>query len=400
MSVEIQEAVRSRFEQFINKYQRAFPHYIEARYSKKLNLWVSIVQMALFLVGGIVGSLVLLIKPKKKLYFFEGGRFSELHALLPADQVVIIGGLRELRYCKQHGYGFHWDGYIRKLFNIFYFLKINMAMSILIFMVRNLIGRQLGNTGRLFLFEDTVQIGCSLALILKDITPVICIAHGTISKEQAGFDLVADGGVCSFNFVYDEYQRRTLERLGSICFKMGLPYEIPELLGWSEEVVLIEQSTPDMPEEYEFWLPLMVNLYGFLRKSGYSVIYRARPGVDTRTLIDKFDVVHSGDKMSLLSGARKIFIGSNSTLLYEAKIAGHVTIGLDDSRFPYVREYLTDFEIFEFAEEAVNIILTEAFLMLKSREKVKNQPLCDRFYDCINQLEGHIIRTSGPSLAN
>jgi hypothetical protein len=383
----IREEVKARFEAFLVKYRHAFPHYIATRYSKKPNYFVSLLQIGIFTVGGVLVALATLFQTKRQLNFFEGGRFVELHALLPADSVVIIGGLREWRYCKQHGYRFHWDGYIRKLFNIFYFLKLNIAMSILIFLIQNLIGRRLGANGRLFVFEDTVQIGVSLSLILKDITPVVCIAHGTISRAGANFDLVADGGVCAFNFVYDEHQAKVLENLGSTCFIMGLPYEIPKLSGWVEQIILIEQSTPDMPEEYDVCLPIMVTLYQLLKQAGHDVTYRARPGVDVSTLLDKFDSIHAGDKMQLLAGRRKVFVGYNSTLLYEAKVCGHVTVGLDDSMFPFMRRYSTDFVLSEITGTSVNASIGEALIKLRGEPSVSNEPLKNRFYACLENLE-------------
>jgi hypothetical protein len=224
-------------------------------------------------------------------------------------------------------------------------------------------------------------------LILKDMTPVVCIAHGTISTAGANFDLVPDGGVCRFNFVYDEYQAEVLANLGSTCFIMGLPYELPKLSGWAEQIILIEQSTPDMPEEYDICLPIMVTLYQQLKQAGYDVTYRARPGVDLTTLLDKFDSIHAGDKMQLLAGCRKVFVGYNSTLLYEAKVCGHVTVGLDDSMFPFTRRYSTDFAITKITEASVNTVIGEALIKLRDKPCVSNKPLSNRFHTCLENLE-------------
>lgn len=385
--VIIREEMNARFDAFLNKYRHITPSYVTNRYSIKPNYFWSLLQIGIFTFIGVLLVLATLFQTKRQLNFFEGGRFVDLHALLPADSVVIIGGLREWRYCKQHGYRFHWDGYIRKLFNIFYFLKLNLAMSILSFLIRALIGRCLGAEGRLFVFEDTVQTGISLSLILKDITPVVCIAHGTISRVSDNVDLVADGGMCAFNFVYDEHHAKVLQNLGSTCFIMGLPYEIPTLSGWVEQIILIEQSTPDMPEEYDVCMPTMVTLYKLLKQAGYDVTYRSRPGVDVSTLQNKFDSIHAGNKMDLLAKSRKVFVGISSTLLYEAAACGHVTVGLDDSMFPFMRRYSTDFVLSEITEASVSAVIGEALNRLKGEPSVINESIKTRFYACLESID-------------
>lgn len=393
MSALIRETARARFDAFIAKYTHAFPHYIAARYSSKPKWLVSWLQMAVFALGGAIAIVVTLFQKQKKLYYFEGGRFSDLHALLPPEQVVIIGGMRERRYCRQHGYGFHWDGYIKKLFNIFYYLKIDAAMEILIFLVRHLLGRRLGVKGRLFVYEDTLPIGISLACILKDRSPVTCISHGAMLKANEGVDLLPDGGMCPYNFVYDDYQVSVLQNWGSTCFQMGVTFELPKVSGWAEQIVLIEQSTPDMPEEYDVCLVRMAAFYRQLAQAGYDVIYRARPGVDISTLTDKFDVVHAGDKMTLLGGPLKVFVGYNSSLLYEAQACGHVTIGLDDSTFPFMRAYSPNLCLTELTPECVEAVMTEAFRRLRDEPAATYASLKQRFFSCLDQLENHTQHT-------
>lgn len=381
---------RERFDEFIHKYSRGFPNYIKARYDKKPKYWLSYLQIFIFFIGGLFYATAVRLRSKRVLYYFEGSRYSSLHALLPASQVVIIGGPRELRYCREKGYIFHWDGYIRKLFNIFYYLKVDLAFKLLTFLVRSIIGRQLGAKGRIFLFEDTVQIGVSLALILEGMSPVICIIHGAMSKPSPGCDMSVDGVISRYNLVYDEYQKNVLEGLGTVCFVMGLTHEVKKLSGFSDQIILIEQSTPDMPTEYFECLSKMEVLYKILLQNRCNVTYRSRPGVNKDLLKKKFHSLHTGDSIELLEGCRKIFIGFNSTLLYEAQFHGHVTIGLDDSGFPLMRRFETDLIIKEISEQCVKDIIGKALLAVRCDSKVLHDPLKVRFMSALDLIERDI----------
>ena len=388
------DKARVRFDEFINKYQNSFPEYVKARYTKKPNYLISYLQMLFLLMAGLIYAIIVKLKPERTLYFFEGGRFTELHSLFPSEQVVIIGGVRELRYCRANGYKFHWDGYIRKLFNIFYYLKIDFSFQLLTFLVRSLIGTQLGSKGRIFLFEDTVQIGAALALILKEASPVICVIHGSMSKPVAECSMSVDGEISCYNLVYDDYQKNILEGLGVTSYVMGLTHEVSKLVGWSNQIILIEQSTPDMPTEYLESLSKMEILYKILVKYGYEVVYRSRPGVSLDSISDIFHSVHVGDKRELLDGHKKIFIGFNSTLLYEAKFHGHVTIGLDDTGFPLMRRFDTDFLIEELSESCIINVVERALLAVRDGCHVSYKPLKERFMSALTLIEQDIKRQS------
>ena len=392
MNKTIQQRARERFDEFIHKYSRGYPNYINARYNNKPKYWLSYLQIAVFFLGGLFYAVAFRLRSKRVLYYFEGSRYSALHALLPASQVVIIGGPRELRYCREKGYKFHWDGYIRKLFNIFYYLKLDIAFNLLAFLVRSSIGRQLGAKGRIFLFEDTVQIGISLALILKGVSPVICVIHGAMSKPSLGCEMSVDGVICRYNLVYDEYQKNVLESLGTVCFVMGLTHEVKKLSGFSDQIILVEQSTPDMPTEYFECLSKMEALYKILLQNGCNVTYRSRPGVNKNLLIKKFHSIHTGDSMELLEGCRKIFIGFNSTFLYEAQFHGHVTIGLDDSGFPLMRRFETELIIKEISEQCVKDVINKAFMAVRCDSKVAYEPLKVRFMSALDLIERDINR--------
>lgn len=386
----IRNTAKDRFSEFLRECGKAFPNYIQVRYSKKINPILAVIYISIFFVGGLL-AILLFRKSKKGKHFFQGARYHDIHDLFPPENVVIIGGIKELRYARLKGYGFHWDGYIRKLFNIFYFLQSRVAFDVLFFIVRNLLGRQIGIQGRIFLFEDTVQIGVPLASILRDITPVVCIAHGFFAKANNGFHVVCDGDLCSFNFIYEHYQKDFYFRDKETCFTLGLPYEVPLLDGVSREIILVEQSTTDMPEEYILCLNRMQSLAKILNICGYKFTYRSRPGVASSFIMNGLCSIHNGDKMELLGGSRKIFIGFNSTLLYEAGAAGHVTIGLNDDELSYTRVFAVDFFISEIKAELVRGVLEEAFTSLETPHFKQIEPLRDRFARCLSMMDNHLV---------
>jgi hypothetical protein len=386
----IRKAAKDRFSEFLIECGRAFPNYIQVRYAKKINPILAVIYICIFIVGGLL-AILFFSKSKKGKYFFQGARFPDIHDLFPPERVVIIGGIKDLRYARSKGYGFHWDGYIRKLFNIFYFSQSRIAFDVLFFIVRNLLGRQIGIQGRLFLFEDTVQIGVPLATILRDITPVVCIAHGFFAKANNGFNVVCDGDLCSFNFIYEHYQKDFYYRDKETCFALGLPYDVPLLDGVSRDIVLVEQSTTDMPEEYTMCLNRMRSLAEILNNCGYKLTYRSRPGVASPLIMNDLCSIHSGDKMELLGGSRKIFIGFNSTLLYEAGVAGHVTIALNDGDLSYNRAFTVDFFISEIKRGLVRAVLELALTRLETPHLKQIEPLRVRFGRCLSMMDEHLV---------
>jgi hypothetical protein len=386
----IRKAAKDRFSEFLIECGRAFPNYIQIRYAKKINPILAVIYICIFIIGGLL-AILFFSKSKKGKYFFQGARFPDIHDLFPPERVVIIGGIKDLRYALSKGYGFHWDGYIKKLFNIFYFLQFRIAFDTLFFIVRNLLGRQIGAQGRLFLFEDTVQIGVPLVTILIEITPVVCIAHGFFSKANNGFHVVCDGDLCSFNFIYEDYQKDFYYKNKEKCFALGLPYEVPLLNGASREIVLVEQSTTDMPEEYILCLNSMRSLAEILKSCGYEFTYRSRPGVAPPLIMKGLCPIHNGDKMELLGGARKIFIGFNSTLLYEAGVVGHVTIGLNDDMLPYTRAYPVDYFISKIEMGLIKSIVDEAFVRLNTPNLKQIESLSTRFSKCLSMMDDNLV---------
>lgn len=381
---EIIDTARFRYANYLGKYKAYSPVYFDRRLNKKLGIFSPFLKFFIFLFYGLY--LFVFRRSNGASFVFEGTRFSDLHALLPPERVVILGGLRARNYCAQHGYGFEWDGYIKALFLLFYRKNIPLAMRLLGFIARASIGRSVSNGGALFLFEDTVPLGISLSLVLRRCAPVICITHGYTLSAADGSLLLPDGELCRYNVLYDEDQRGVFAGLDSKFFTMGLPYEIPEIGGIDEQIVLVEQAEPDTPEEYEYCLLRMVKLSELLQKIGCSVVYRVRPGVARAGLEGRFPALHQGPKDELLGGGRKIFVGYNSTLLYEAKACGHITIGMNQDGLRYFRRFNTDLELRDLNLIEVQKIVDAARRIVRDAPSLKVKSLKERFGECLSEI--------------
>lgn len=393
---DVHEAARTRYASYLEKYRNSSPVYFERRLSRRLGFVGVVLKLIGFSIYGLYKFLF--EKPSHSCFVFEGTRFSELHALLPPERVVILGGWRARKYCAQKGYGFEWDGYIKNLFLIFYHRNTPCAINLLNFIVRVTVGRRISNGGALFLFEDTVPLGVSLSVILREHAPVVCISHGYTVKPLNDNVLLPDGEACGYNFLYDVGQQSDYLNSGSKCFMLGLPYEVPEIIGIDGLIVLVGQAEPDTPEEYDYCLMKMGMLTELLQLMGYSSVYRVRPGIDATSLHGIFPNLHQGSKLELLGGGRKIFIGYNSTLLYEAGVCGHITIGMNEEELEYERRFKTNLQLNDLSLVEVQRTLVVAKQLLDETPLPKSKSLDKRFAECMTSLDRAIQLDDFPKI--
>ena len=110
-----------RYANYVKKYKTYSPVYFARRLNKNIGLVGACLKFLVFSFYGVY--LFFFRRSSGECFVFEGTRFSDIHAILPPERVVILGGWRARRYCARHGYGFEWDGYIKALFFFFYCKK-------------------------------------------------------------------------------------------------------------------------------------------------------------------------------------------------------------------------------------------------------------------------------------
>ena len=294
------------------------------------------------LVKGIVCLPIVLyqfwINRKSRSYFFYDKRIASYCSALEPDLCVLIGSHGERKMAKEFGYSFVWGFPISSSVDLAVWAKNQILFKVLLiscFFIFRRIERIV-----LFTYTDTQTIGeffVTLTRLYPSKIELVCIQHGFYVKSSAR--RILDGEKSKHNFLLDVHQASLFRTKKSRFFDIGLPYRTrcePTAIG---QVVFIGCGHTGLLSNGRDLLP---ELLGFFKRldtlivSNFKLttVYRPHPSEKKKIYSDSlftryFDSVDMTDKVGLLSGNRKIFIGSFSTLLYEAAVAGHVVIYVD-----------------------------------------------------------------------
>lgn len=353
---------------------------------KRYNWLKALVQSFVFQILVLLLVFFRLSKPPK--YIFQGLRHIHLIKVLPPSDVMVIGGRNEFIYCRKMGYRFHWAGYLGKCFELFYFANKTGAISDIVSFFQKFFTSSVDAQRYLFLWESTQPIGLTLSLALRNITGinVVCIAHGyhcAFAEKRP----VLDGAICNFNFVYDAAQAKFFNK--STTFILGLPYEVKPANTLKPKVVLVEHTGVAAGAEYIISVFNFIKIYRILKAAGFDVTYRIRPGSDERYARSMFSSVCGGDKFDLFAEGRMIFIGFNSTLLYEAKVLGNIVVGLDTSELFDQRNFDVDATVSADEYNELPSLLSTLMSKQLAHPVCHIDDLYSRFIRCIESIENY-----------
>ena len=156
----------------------------------------------------------------------------------------------------------------------------------------------------------------------------VCIQHGIFSNMK--YPLRIDGRLSDINFVWDFNQVNIIGCDKNAAFEIGLPYAAAAMPTTELAVILVGtgmafDGTGDYEESLSFFTQLSAELSQTL---GLKVLYRPHP-VESNCvnliieLRKKFTLLDELDKVRRMNGPRAVFIGTTSSLLHEAAVAGH-----------------------------------------------------------------------------
>jgi len=294
----------------------------------------------------IVRSLIgVFVKPQlgncETIYFFEGLRNKAYMEVFDPESVVIIGSHIEKNYAKSYGYKFCWSFPIESAVHT----KIYFDLDFLICRQVGIWIHKLCKHKRIifFLYEDTRPLGTffvHMAQALRHKATTVCIQHGYFVKSS--YELRRDGLLSDINFVWDEDQIAAGDLNRSSAMVIGLPYVAVAKPTSKLKIILVGGS--------EKSLDTYLEIYDLLHSSlGLEVIYRPHPNEWPQELLDgklkeMFPLLDNLNKVERLNGPRAIFIGTVSSLLYEAGVAGHIVAclkvgGRDTPLFQYNFEF-------------------------------------------------------------
>lgn len=280
------------------------------------------------------------VKPRlikiKDIVIFQGIRNKEYMAAFSPDSVVIVGSHLEKAYAMVHGYGFSWSFPMQSA------IHSNMSRGWNYPVIRQLIlwTEKLLRFRRVifFLQEDTQPLGVFFVYLGRLLHPkviTVCIQHGYFMQNS---QCRLDGTLSDINFVYDKRQAELIGSNRNKTFEIGLPYVATAKQSNELNVVLVGTGMANIGNDiYEKSINTYTKIHNMLVNiAGVNIFYRPHPNEynDEKLiaeLTNSFSLVESRDKLEQLNGPRTIFIGTISTLLYEAGIAGHLVAHLKHS---------------------------------------------------------------------
>jgi hypothetical protein len=266
---------------------------------------------------------------RSRKYLFETFKNKELIDCLDPKDICILGGRFDRQACSTHGYGYFWTGGVMAA--IIVALRDGRTTPLrlqIAFAQRKLKSR---NT-YIFLYTDVLPISNFFALLGDSCSlPTICVAHGWWVPLKSEI-LIDDGEHCRFNLLYSMQQKPFNQSSRSTFFELGPPFDAECGEEISNEVVLVGTGAKGMmPEFYFRSLEVYSSILEQLGGCGWNVRYRPHPNEDPSGYSTHFTDVDKRPKSICLSGSRKLFVGYESTLLYEAKTFGHSVVRLLDS---------------------------------------------------------------------
>jgi hypothetical protein len=273
-------------------------------------------------------------------YVFLNARHAELVASFGPTEAILIGGPSDRRFARRAGLPFCWqaDLYLGARDILFRGPDARRAFPILE-RWRAFFQRQ-ADPCFLVVANDTSPISLLLVAIAASCPNMrsVCLQHGLFNAGYDQDDI--EGRNSDLNLVYDESQRtEMLRRLPRARVGvMGYPAQFPERPPAPEaapRVILVGTGEVERPANYQLALRRFAEAAQGLLAAGMHVEYRPHPvEPEPVPLSEPRLPVRREPKAALLGGARKVFVGFNSTLLYEAHCFGHEVIVLDDPALP------------------------------------------------------------------
>ena len=271
------------------------------------------------------------LKPKiqlaEELYVFQGLRSKNYISIFKPEQVLIIGSHDEKKYAEKYGCKFSWSFPIESAVQYKIFLNLNISIV-------NQLKYWLEAFSKpkriiFFLNEDTQPLGLFLIHLSKIMNPkslTVCIQHGIFYNSPVR----NEGELSDINFVWDYKQADYINCNRSKTYEIGLPYVAQAKLTDILTIIFIGTGTSQYgTNHYENIIKIYQNIYKkLIQNTEINIFYRPHPNefLDYKLieiLNANFSNIDKSDKTTLLNGPKTIFIGTNSSLMYEASVAGH-----------------------------------------------------------------------------
>jgi hypothetical protein len=294
-------------------------------------------------IRALLGLFVSVRAPEARtLILFQGSRDRRYHKHFDPREVMIIGSRADREYARANGFAFAWatplEGAIRLATGrgVHFFLLHQLRSWARLLRAYECAG--------IFLYEDTQAIGAFFANMAPLAGPhvkVVCIQHGYFPRPLN--DLPIDGSVSQVNFVWDEKQVDVIGCSPQNAFVIGPPVWETAKPTALPDIVLVGTGTYyDGTGDYDRTLAWYKSLLDLLPQGlQQRVWYRPHPNElvnpeiagRIRALFPRLDVLPLAER---LAGEVAVFVGSLSSVLFEAGYAGHIVVrvGLREDAIP------------------------------------------------------------------
>lgn len=310
---------------------------------------------------------------------------------------MVLGERGEFFACLRMGCRFSWIGFVAKAFDLFYWGGDAAALRMAVSSIQRRMATPRQRPEYLFLYEDTLPTGLVLALALSRVPglAVACIQHGYYGPER--LKRRNEGSICRFNLLIDREQGRFIKGLDAPgSFVLGLPYEVAAPPRFVRRVILVGAGGRGSDvARYLLSLSHFVRIYRHLSDAGIAVSYRPHPDEDREFVASLFPHTCLEDKWTLLRESRAVFVGFNSTLLFEALSFGNGVIGLDTSEFAGDRAFAPDRTVAPSDYARIDEYVKELFEIASERRVPPTPPASDRFRRCIEQIDRALAGDGG-----
>jgi hypothetical protein len=286
----------------------------------------------------------LFVHPKlpvsEELIFFQGIKHSRYFELFNKKNLVIIGSWDEKRYAKNHGYNFTWSFPIESAIQVALARNFYILLFLKIYQWSKIFTKFKKVT--FFNYEDTQPIGTFLASVgnsksIHSHVQSICIQHGYFVKSRNDFKKNRyDGLISDVNFVIDEAQASLMNLQHGTYKVIGLPYDAQAAPKNALDILLVgtgssNSGTSHFDDALNVFREIQEKLSSI---SNCNIWYRPHPDELIRpNIMSRVESTFKNiDRLPLIERMNRpqsIFVGVLSSLLYEARVAGHLVAEIE-----------------------------------------------------------------------
>lgn len=337
------------------------------------------------IIRGLLKPLMHYLKPKKKVdYIFFSNKYSELILSLPKDNVCIVGGPKQIKYCLVNKIPLisnmqFWPVLYKGLETFEVSNAINRANNNFIKNISSLV-----NKDAVFIVDnDSMPMQRAVISAIKELGLKVCLIQDGLFQSQTPADIM-HGWKSDIILCYDTHQQSVLRDKIKTDAKIDIvgfykPIHFHKIPDANRKVCFLGQPWFKYGLEYQRkYIEILHLVYTSL--DGYDVYFKPHPWECDAPYLKDLTNVYDGSMEEALSEL-DCFISLTSTALYEATLAGKLSIQILDDKFEG-----DDFQCFGYAYSINLNEIKEGDLinLINQRPIIEEEPLGNNLQRYVN----------------